>query len=107
AGSGVQLTVAMPSFFRTNLLKSARAPEQEMQTARLLMEQSGYSLQHAAEDILIAAAGGAFYAVLPRRYLTLWRWKRFFPLHFMRAFPRLRAKLVAAARRRQASGSRE
>lgn len=97
----------MPSFFRTNLLKSARAPEQEMQTARLLMEQSGYSPQHAAEDILTAAAAGVFYAVLPRRYLTLWRWKRFFPLHFMRAFPRLRAKLVAASRRRQASGSRE
>lgn len=107
AGSGVQLTVAMPGFFRTNLLETARAPEQEMQTARLLMEQSSYSLQRAAEDILAAAAARAFYAVLPRRYATLWRWKRFFPLHFMRAFPRRRGKLVAEMQRRQAQESGE
>jgi len=104
-GSGVTLTVAMPSFFRTNLLATARAPEREMQLARQLMDHSSYSLQQAAEDILGAAADGRFYAVLPRRYLTLWRFKRFFPVRFMRAFPRLREKLAASMRRRQSGHS--
>ncbi len=105
--SGVQLTVAMPGFFPTNLLATARAPEREMQTARLLMEQSGYTLQQAAEDILAAAAAGRFYVVLPRRYVALWRWKRFFPLHYLRAFPRLRARLEAEMERRRAQRSGE
>ena len=105
AGSGVRLTVAMPSFFKTNLLATARAPESEMQTARVLMDNSRYSLQQAAEDILGAAADDRFYAVLPRRYVNLWRLKRFFPMRFMRAFPRLWEKLAARMRRRQAGDS--
>lgn len=107
AGSNVTLTVAMPSFFKTNLLATARAPQREVQQARQLMEHSSYSLQQAAEDILGAAADGRFYAVLPRRYRTLWRFKRFFPVRFMRAFPRLRERLAASMRRRQMGNSGE
>jgi len=51
------------------------------------------------------AAAGQFYAVLPRRYLKLWRFKRFFPVRFMRAFPLLREQLVASMQRRRADAS--
>jgi NAD(P)-dependent dehydrogenase (short-subunit alcohol dehydrogenase family) len=100
AGTRIQTSVAMPGFFKTALLDHARAPPKEMATARLLMNSSRYTAQSAAEEILGAAAAGAFYVVVPRPYLRLWRLKRWMPIRFMNAFPARRARMVEQMRAR-------
>lgn len=100
ADTRIQASVAMPGFFKTNLLEHARAPAAEAEAARLLMEHSRYNVQRAAEDILGAAAAGEFYIVVPRPYLRLWRFKRWLPTRFRKAFPGMRARMVAQMRAR-------
>jgi NAD(P)-dependent dehydrogenase (short-subunit alcohol dehydrogenase family) len=98
-GTRIQASVAMPGFFKTHLLDDCRAPPAETAMARHLMTHSKYTVQRAAEDILGAAAAGEFYIVVPGRYATLWRFKRWLPRRFLAAFPAMRAKMVASMNR--------
>ena len=102
-GTRIQVSVAMPGFFKTHLLDDVRAPAAETATARMLMDQSLYTVQRAARDILAGAAAGAFYIVVPHRYVTLWRFKRWFPNRFLAAFPGMRARMTAKMRARAAA----
>ena len=89
-GTGVRAAVAMPGFFPTNLLASARAPGATLAFARELMARSGYTAERAAADMLAACARGAVYIVLPASYLALWRLKRYLPRYFARLLVRKR-----------------
>lgn len=97
-GTALQASVAMPGFFKTNLLEHCRAPPMEKATARKLMDSSSYSASRAAEDILAAAASGDFYIVVPRRYAALWRFKRWLPERFMSSLARRRMALAGRER---------
>jgi NAD(P)-dependent dehydrogenase (short-subunit alcohol dehydrogenase family) len=99
-GTRIQMSVAMPGFFKTHLLDHARAPAAEMEAARLLMSHSRYTVQSAAEQILAAAAAGEFYIIVPRPYVRLWRFKRWLPKRFLEAFPAMRARMVKEMRAR-------
>lgn len=83
AGSGVQVSVAMPGFFRTRLLEHMRAPPEENALAHQLMDHSGHDPDEAARALLGAAAAGATYVVWPREYRLAWRLKRWFPRWFL------------------------
>jgi NADP-dependent 3-hydroxy acid dehydrogenase YdfG len=96
AGTQVQVTVAMPGFFRTNLLDRLRAPPAERQMAHRLMDHSKYGAADAATALLTAAARGQLYVVWPREYAIAWRLKRWFPRWFLR---RVQALRDAQARR--------
>jgi NAD(P)-dependent dehydrogenase (short-subunit alcohol dehydrogenase family) len=89
AAYGVQTTVAMPGFFRTRLLESARGPERTLDGARRIMEASNIEADEVAEAMLSAAARGRTHFVYPARYATLWRLKRLMPQRFQRLLPRL------------------
>jgi len=95
----IQVSVAMPGFFKTALLDEMRAPQGEREVAIRLMEHSGYSVQQAAQDILAGAASGRVHIVVPRRYASLWRFKRWMPARFMKAFPSMRARMAAQVKR--------
>jgi NAD(P)-dependent dehydrogenase (short-subunit alcohol dehydrogenase family) len=84
AGSGVQVSVAMPGFFRTALLETLRAPPEASGLARRLMQGSRYDAGEAARAILATAADRTLYVVWPREYRWAWRLKRYFPLWFLR-----------------------
>jgi NADP-dependent 3-hydroxy acid dehydrogenase YdfG len=90
SGTGVQVSVAMPGFFRTALLETLRAPPEASGLARRLMQGSRYDAGEAARAILAAAAGRTLYVVWPREYRWAWRLKRFFPLWFLRRLETLR-----------------
>lgn len=90
SGSGVQVSVAMPGFFRTGLLETMRAPAAESAMAQRLMERSPHDAADAARAILAATARGRLYIVWPREYVWLWRIKRFAPLRFLRLVQRMR-----------------
>ena len=97
SGSGVQVSVAMPGFFRTGLLETMRAPAEESAMARRLMARSAYDAADAARAILAATARGRLYIVWPKEYVWLWRIKRFFPMSFLRHVQRMRARQAARA----------
>jgi NADP-dependent 3-hydroxy acid dehydrogenase YdfG len=95
AGTGVSVTVAMPGFFQTNLLEGSRGTSAVAAVARRLMESSSVTADDVAEIILSATARRRTHVIVPKEYVRLWRWKRWFPGHFVRTFP----KLAARARR--------
>jgi NADP-dependent 3-hydroxy acid dehydrogenase YdfG len=93
AGTGVRVTVALPGFFATNLLDGARGASAVASAARKLMESSSVTADEVAEIILSTAARGRTHIVVPREYRRLWRWKRWFPAHFLRTFPKLAGRI--------------
>ena len=100
-GSGVQVTAAMPGFFRTRLLEHARAPDDMLHTARKIMHKSNLEAPPVALEILERSARGERHVVLPREYRYLWRYKRLSPSAFQRFMIRFRQKREAAARARK------
>lgn len=99
-GTGIQISCAMPGFFRTHLLDTLRAPADECAMAQQLMDHSGHDPAEAARAILGAVAAGDLYIVWPREYRLAWRLKRFFPLWFLKRVQRFRdAQIRKAARR--------
>jgi short-subunit dehydrogenase len=99
-GTAVRAAVAMPGFFPTQLLDSARAPVDALAAARRLMNASNYTAAQAAADVLAACAAGRLYIVLPAGYVRLWWLKRLLPGVFMSLVSRARRR--ALARRRSA-----
>jgi short-subunit dehydrogenase len=79
---GVRTLVAMPGFFRTNLLSHARGPRPTLEGARRIMDSSQLEADQVARELLAAAAGSATHWVYPPAYRTLWRLKRLMPSRF-------------------------
>src|SRR5262245_13711537 len=91
--SGIQVSVVMPTFFKTGLLETFRGPEQALTRARDLMENSSYRAPDVARDVLKLAGEGRLYIVLPRSARALWRLKRWMPMRFLRNVIELRERL--------------
>ena len=91
-GTGVRVAVAMPGFFQTNLLDGARGTSAAAHIVRKLMASSSVTADDVAEIVLAAAARRQTHIIVPREYLKLWRWKRCFPSHFVRTFPKMAAR---------------
>jgi len=99
-GTPVQVSVAMPYFFKTNLLDRLRASDSGRRDAELMMESTPYTLERAASDILQGVADGRLYVLAPPKLRALWLVKRLAPLLYLRLFPRLRDKQLERLRRR-------
>jgi len=98
ANARIQVSVAMPGFMHTGLLKTARGPERERAIAEETMRNSRYSATDGARDILLGAARGELYIVLPKAMRNVWRFKRWLPDIFVRQFPHLRERFMSKAR---------
>lgn len=99
--AGIQVSVVMPTFFKTALLESLRGPPATHETAARLMAASNYSADDVALDLLEAAARGKLHIVLPRSARWLWRFKRFAPVGYLNAVGQIRARML-----REQSGER-
>lgn len=93
SGSNVQVSAAMPGFFRTRLMDHARAPDEALALARKIMQASNLEADEVAAQILGRAARGEPYIVLPAQYRFLWRFKRVAPARFQRFMIRFRRKM--------------
>lgn len=80
---GTQVSVVMPTFFRSSLLETLRGPDHAREFARLAMERAEYQAPRLAEDLLTEAAHGRTYIVLPKAARKMWRMKRWMPLRFL------------------------
>ncbi len=99
AGSGLQVSCAMPGFFRTHLLDHMRAPPDENKLAHRIMDNSGHDPDEAALALLGAAAEGQLYIVWPPEYRWAWRLKRWFPQWFLKRVQSFRNAQVKKAGR--------
>jgi len=98
SGAGIQVSVAMPGFMNTSLLETARGPDREREIAEVSMRNSRYTAAAGARDILLGAARGDMYIVLPKAMRNVWRFKRWLPDIFVRQFPHLRDRFMSKAR---------
>lgn len=80
---GTQVSVVMPTFFRSSLLETFRGPDHARVGAHELMQRSEYPAENAAYDLLTESADGRTYIVLPKAARTMWRMKRWMPLRFL------------------------
>jgi NAD(P)-dependent dehydrogenase (short-subunit alcohol dehydrogenase family) len=83
SNTGIQVSCAMPGFFRSNLLDTLRAPGGERAVARRLLEHSQHDATEAAHAILSGAADRRLYIVWPREVWLFWRLKRLSPPLFL------------------------
>jgi short-subunit dehydrogenase len=97
----IQVVAAIPGFFRTRLMESARATATAMTTAKKIMHMSNLEAEPVAREILAGAAAGKVHVVLPSEYRTLWRFKRIAPGRFQRFMIRFREKKEAQAKARK------
>lgn len=93
-GAGTQVSVVMPTYFRSSLLDSFRGSDEARATAAALMQHSGYQSADAAHDLLQLAGAGKTYIVLPKSARALWRLKRWMPETFLRKVVRMCARLL-------------
>ena len=94
-GTGVQVSVAMPYFFRTGLHLTLRASEEARRDAERMFATSPYTLEQAATDVLAGAAAGRLYVLAPRWLGLLWFVKRMNGPFYLRLFRRLRDRQLA------------
>jgi NAD(P)-dependent dehydrogenase (short-subunit alcohol dehydrogenase family) len=95
--TNTQVSVVMPTFFRTELLESFRGPQDLRARAATMMEGSGYTATDVAHDMLRFASSGRIYIPLPASARMLWRLKRWMPTVFLRLVTSLRERAAKAA----------
>jgi NAD(P)-dependent dehydrogenase (short-subunit alcohol dehydrogenase family) len=95
AASGTQVSVVMPTYFKTSLLESFRGPASAREQATQLMQGSGYAAAEVARDVLLQAGSGRLHIVLPGSARMLWRLKRWAPLFFLKRVLTLRERMRA------------
>lgn len=95
AAIGTQVSVVMPTFFKTSLLESFRGPAHSRVYAEQIMNTSRYVSTEVAHDLLRLAAQGSPYIVLPRSARVLWTIKRWMPRLFLKRVLAMRERARA------------
>ena len=85
----VRVSVACPSFFKTNLIDNWRGAEAMRQTATSLMEAATVTADDIAAAIADAVARGTFLIVPTPAERLRWRLKRWFPELYFRQLLKL------------------
>ena len=93
---GVDVTVACPAFFRTNLLESFRGPDPTAKaTVARIMERATVTAEDVANDIYQATMNGRFLVISHPDSRWQYRVKRAAPELFYREVRRMMKKMVA------------
>lgn len=106
--SGVDVTVKMTTFYTSDIAEFTRGPAADREKARSLVEMAPWSAEAVADELLLNVQRRRFYMVAPGQARFLWRFKRLAPERYLRLvprlFPKLEAKLIAAAAARRSTG---
>ena len=95
--TNVQVSVVMPTFFKTALLDSFRGPLESRARAQALMEGTSYGAVDVARDVLTQSGAGRLYIPLPGSARMLWRLKRWLPMVFLNGVVAMRERMRAKA----------
>lgn len=88
--SGTQVSVVMPTFFRSNLLDSFRGADAHREQGALAMKHASYASEQVAHDVLRHAEAGRIHIVLPHSAKGLWQLKRWMPSTYLKRILPLR-----------------
>jgi NAD(P)-dependent dehydrogenase (short-subunit alcohol dehydrogenase family) len=92
---GVDVTVACPAFFRTNLLESFRGPDPSVKsTVTRFMERASVTADDVANDIYQATMEGRFLIISHPEARWQYRVKRAAPEYFYREIRRTMKKMM-------------
>lgn len=93
----VKVSVICPSFFKTNLLETARGTDTRFKGfAATLMERAKETADDIADYVYLAAERGEFMIIPTAPERLRWRLKRFFPNYYFRKLMQLYGKMAAA-----------
>ena len=79
SASRTQVSVVMPTFFRSSILDSFRGSEEARARAEEVIANSGLTSADIAREIIEGASNSEIYIVLPSSARWLWRFKRWLP----------------------------
>lgn len=81
--AGVNVSVALPYFFRTNIARAALGDAASRQIMRKLVERSPFTAEDVAAYTLAQAGKERLHILYPPKARLLWHWKRLLPRHFL------------------------
>lgn len=84
SNQGIGVSVAMPTFFKTNVIRFARGRKEEQEMAHKLLATSGIDANEIAIQILRQAGKNKFYILLPLKAKFLFWLKKMFPNSFLK-----------------------
>ena len=104
APAGVGVTVLCPTFFKTNLLKTARTSNDPAmrETARKLVEESKVSAESIAAATIAGIEAGELIVAPQADGRWMWRLKRLAPMSFLRLTPRVAERIMRNRQQRDA-----
>ena len=85
--TGVNVSVMMCTFYRSNIWKHTLGNDIEREAARRLGDGARLTLDKAAKLTLTGVAKGHFYIVFPALAVFLWKFKRWTPRIYLRFVP--------------------
>jgi NADP-dependent 3-hydroxy acid dehydrogenase YdfG len=96
---GVKVSVVCPSFFKTNLLETARGPDDRFRKwVTGVMERAKESADDIADYVFTAAERGEFMIIPTAPERLRWRLKRFLPNYYFKKLMQMFTKVSAAAK---------
>ncbi len=93
SASRTQVSVVMPTFFRSSILDSFRGSEEARARAEEVIANSGLTSADIAREIIEGASNSEIYIVLPSSARWLWRFKRWLPRTFLKNIVSLRERM--------------
>lgn len=76
---GINVSVVMPTFFKTAVMQHARGRSEHIEMSRLIFGTSTLTPEEVAASVLLKAGKGRFHIVLPWDAWFMYRLKRYFP----------------------------
>ena len=80
---GIDVSVVMPTFFRSNVMQHGKGPESAMTVGKAMVSKAPILPTEVAKKILTSAGDGTFHIFHPFMARVLWCFKRFFPNFFL------------------------
>lgn len=88
AGSNIGVTVACPTFFKTNLMDKFQSPDKrQRELAENFFDKSAVTSEQIASHIIRSIINNRFYVITQKDGRFMWRMKRWFPELYFKVFP--------------------
>ena len=96
-GTGIDVSVICPAFFKTNLMQSTVGTEKIKHLGQKMMDRSPDSLDQVADRIFADINKRRFLILPTKREPMLWRLKRFLPERYFKELMKLSRNMTLGA----------
>jgi NAD(P)-dependent dehydrogenase (short-subunit alcohol dehydrogenase family) len=97
-GTGVDVSVICPAFFKTNLMESTVGTEKIKHLGQKMMDRSPDSLDQVADRVFDGIKRRRFLILPTKREPMLWRLKRFLPERYFKELVKLSGNMTIGVR---------